>query len=182
MTPATSSSALIPNLIPQQPFNLPTRFDWDHLFQPMFNEYFNPLSSVVYPVPVANAPRAIKIAGSPSSTTIDQDAPSSKPKNLKEAMLESSWIEAMLKKINLAGYSRTRLDWFLKDSDKKRESPLRNPLHWLPDLIYAVWLCARYQCNLLSSGISLPQQGELFFIAVGMNSSSGNSSLAVGMP
>nr|GEY85185.1 zinc finger, CCHC-type [Tanacetum cinerariifolium] len=30
-----------------------------------------------------------------------------------------------------------------------------------------------------SSGISLPQQGELFFIAVGMNSGSGNSSLAV---
>nr|GFB19367.1 hypothetical protein [Tanacetum cinerariifolium] len=37
-------------------------------------------------------------------------------------------------------------------------------------------------CNLLSSGISLSQQGELFFIAVGMNSGSGNSSLAVGMP
>nr|GEX38045.1 hypothetical protein [Tanacetum cinerariifolium] len=33
-------------------------------------------------------------------------------------------------------------------------------------------------CNLLSSGISLPHQGELFFIAMGMNSSSGNSSLA----
>nr|GFB68864.1 hypothetical protein [Tanacetum cinerariifolium] len=37
-------------------------------------------------------------------------------------------------------------------------------------------------CNLFSSGISLPQQGELFFIAVGMNSGSRNSSLAVGMP
>nr|GEX60164.1 hypothetical protein [Tanacetum cinerariifolium] len=32
-----------------------------------------------------------------------------------------------------------------------------------------------------SSGISLPQQEELFFIAVGMNSGSGNSSLAVEM-
>nr|GEV13348.1 hypothetical protein [Tanacetum cinerariifolium] len=37
-------------------------------------------------------------------------------------------------------------------------------------------------CNLLSSGISLPQDGEPFFIAMGMNSGSGNSSLAVGMP
>ncbi|GKF88884.1 hypothetical protein Tco_0262847, partial [Tanacetum coccineum] len=42
MTPATSSSGLIPNPIPQQLFNPPTRNDWDHLFQPMFNEYFNP--------------------------------------------------------------------------------------------------------------------------------------------
>ncbi|GJZ95281.1 hypothetical protein Tco_0667484 [Tanacetum coccineum] len=77
MTPATSSSGLIPNLVPQQPFNPPTRNDWDRLFQPMFDEYFNPPSSVVYPVPITTAPRAVNIAVSPSSTTIDQDAPSS---------------------------------------------------------------------------------------------------------
>ncbi|GJY53494.1 retrovirus-related pol polyprotein from transposon TNT 1-94 [Tanacetum coccineum] len=139
----------------------------------MFDEYFNPPSSVVSPVPVATAPRAVDIVGSPSSTTIDQDAPSSstsstnqqqqssiisqgveepipnalfddpcheplhdvstsqesssnvqsshsslelietdamwfyfdafltsvKPKNFKEAMLESSWIEAMQEEI-----------------------------------------------------------------------------------
>ncbi|GKA18544.1 hypothetical protein Tco_0698459 [Tanacetum coccineum] len=77
MTPATSSSGLVPNPIPQQPFNPLTRNDWDRLFQPMFNEYFNPLSSVVSPVPVAAAPRVVDIVGSLSSTTIDQDAPSS---------------------------------------------------------------------------------------------------------
>nr|GEX00868.1 Gag-Pol polyprotein [Tanacetum cinerariifolium] len=43
----------------------------------MFDEYFNPLSSTVSPVLVVVAPRAVDIAGSPSSTTIDQDAPSS---------------------------------------------------------------------------------------------------------
>ncbi|GKE83519.1 hypothetical protein Tco_1557261, partial [Tanacetum coccineum] len=43
----------------------------------MFDEYFNPPSSVVSPVPVGTAPRAVNIAGSHSSTTIDQDAPSS---------------------------------------------------------------------------------------------------------
>ncbi|GJW59578.1 retrovirus-related pol polyprotein from transposon TNT 1-94 [Tanacetum coccineum] len=32
MTPATSSLGLVPNLVPQQPFNLPTRNDWDRLF------------------------------------------------------------------------------------------------------------------------------------------------------
>nr|GEV44642.1 retrovirus-related Pol polyprotein from transposon TNT 1-94 [Tanacetum cinerariifolium] len=77
VTLATSSSRLVPNHVPQQPFNLPKRNDWDHLFQPMFNEYFDPPSSVVSPVPVAVAPRAVEIAATPSSTTIDQDAPSS---------------------------------------------------------------------------------------------------------
>ncbi|GKD76321.1 retrovirus-related pol polyprotein from transposon TNT 1-94 [Tanacetum coccineum] len=77
MTLATSSSRLVPNPVPQQPFNSPTRNDWDCLFQPMFDEYFNPPLSAVSPVPVVVAPRAVKIAVTPSSTTIDQDAPSS---------------------------------------------------------------------------------------------------------
>ncbi|GKD04175.1 retrovirus-related pol polyprotein from transposon TNT 1-94 [Tanacetum coccineum] len=66
MTPATSSSGLITNLVPQQPFNPPNRNDWDRLFQPMFDEYFNPPSSVVYPIQVAATPRVVDIAGSPS--------------------------------------------------------------------------------------------------------------------
>ncbi|GKD89231.1 hypothetical protein Tco_1364738, partial [Tanacetum coccineum] len=77
MTHATSSSGLVPNPVPQQPFNPLTRNDWGRLFQPMFDEYFNPPSSDVSLVPVATAPRAVDLAGSPSSTTIDQYAPSS---------------------------------------------------------------------------------------------------------
>ncbi|GKD71188.1 retrovirus-related pol polyprotein from transposon TNT 1-94 [Tanacetum coccineum] len=50
--------------------------DWDHLFQPMFDEYFNPPTIAVSPVPVANAPRAIDLTNSHVSTSIDQDAPS----------------------------------------------------------------------------------------------------------
>ncbi|GKA11116.1 retrovirus-related pol polyprotein from transposon TNT 1-94 [Tanacetum coccineum] len=76
MTPATSSSGLVPNPIPQQPCNPPNRDDWDRLFQPMFDEYFNPPTIVVSPVPVAAEPRAVDIADSPVSTSIDQDAPS----------------------------------------------------------------------------------------------------------
>ncbi|GKB02824.1 retrovirus-related pol polyprotein from transposon TNT 1-94 [Tanacetum coccineum] len=72
-----SSSRLVPNIIPQQPCNPPNRDDWDSLFQPLFNEYFNPLTIAVSPVPVAAAPRAIEIADSPVSTSIDQDKPSS---------------------------------------------------------------------------------------------------------
>ncbi|GJX76730.1 retrovirus-related pol polyprotein from transposon TNT 1-94 [Tanacetum coccineum] len=77
LTPATSSSGLVPNLIPQQPCNLPKRDDWDTLFQPLFDEYFNPPTIAVSTVPVAAAPRAVEIADSPVSTSIDQDAPSS---------------------------------------------------------------------------------------------------------
>ncbi|GJR94289.1 retrovirus-related pol polyprotein from transposon TNT 1-94 [Tanacetum coccineum] len=106
----------------------------------MFDEYFNPPLSVVSLVPIAVAPRAVEIDTTPSSTTIDQDAPSSSTlstnqqqqysiileesssnvqsshspleligkwtkdhplaNNLKEAMLESSWIEAMQEEIH----------------------------------------------------------------------------------
>ncbi|GJT78308.1 hypothetical protein Tco_1045033 [Tanacetum coccineum] len=51
------------------------RDDWDHLFQPMFDEYFNPPLIVVIPVQDAAAPRAVVLADSPVSTSIDQDAP-----------------------------------------------------------------------------------------------------------
>ncbi|GJW60033.1 hypothetical protein Tco_0109368 [Tanacetum coccineum] len=42
----------------------------------MFDEYFNPPPSVVSPVPAAAAPRPADPTGTPSSTIIDQDAPS----------------------------------------------------------------------------------------------------------
>ncbi|GKF74453.1 retrovirus-related pol polyprotein from transposon TNT 1-94, partial [Tanacetum coccineum] len=77
LTPATSSSGLVPNLIPQQPCNPPKRDDWDTLFQPLFDEYFNPPTIVVSIVPVAATPRVVEIADSPVSTSVDQDAPSS---------------------------------------------------------------------------------------------------------
>ncbi|GJT60680.1 retrovirus-related pol polyprotein from transposon TNT 1-94 [Tanacetum coccineum] len=42
----------------------------------MFDEYFNPPTSVVSPVQVVVTPRVVDIANSPVSTSIDQDAPS----------------------------------------------------------------------------------------------------------
>ncbi|GJU80125.1 hypothetical protein Tco_1282490 [Tanacetum coccineum] len=77
LAPATSSSGLVPNIIPQKPCNLQKIDDWDTLFQPLFDEYFNPPTIVVSTVPVAVAPRAVEIADSPVSTSIDQDASSS---------------------------------------------------------------------------------------------------------
>ncbi|GKA79608.1 retrovirus-related pol polyprotein from transposon TNT 1-94 [Tanacetum coccineum] len=65
---------LMSNPISQQPCIPPIRDVWDRLFQPMFNEYFNPPPIAVSPVQEAPAPRAEVIADSPVSTSIDQDA------------------------------------------------------------------------------------------------------------
>ncbi|GKD92231.1 hypothetical protein Tco_1372068 [Tanacetum coccineum] len=76
MTPATSSLGLVLNFVSQQPCIPPNKDDWDHLFQPMFDEYFNPPSIAVSPVQEAAALRVVVLAESPMSTSIDQDAPS----------------------------------------------------------------------------------------------------------
>nr|GEU44483.1 reverse transcriptase domain-containing protein [Tanacetum cinerariifolium] len=83
MTPATISSGLVPNPPPSTLFVPPSRTDWDLLFQPMFNELITPSPSVDLPAPevIASiaevvAPKPAASIGSPSSTTIDQDAPS----------------------------------------------------------------------------------------------------------
>ncbi|GJZ94903.1 retrovirus-related pol polyprotein from transposon TNT 1-94 [Tanacetum coccineum] len=78
MTPATSSTGLGSNPISQQPCLPPIRDDWDRFFQPMFDEYFNPSTINVSPVPEAAAPRAEVLADSLVSTSINQDAPSTK--------------------------------------------------------------------------------------------------------
>ncbi|GJQ99699.1 retrovirus-related pol polyprotein from transposon TNT 1-94 [Tanacetum coccineum] len=65
---------LVSNPILQQPCNPPPRDDWDRLFQRMFDEYFNPPTIAVSPVPVIAAPRAVDLADSPVSTSIDKDA------------------------------------------------------------------------------------------------------------
>ncbi|GJW95417.1 retrovirus-related pol polyprotein from transposon TNT 1-94 [Tanacetum coccineum] len=87
MTLGTSSSGLIPNPIPQQPCILPTRNDWDRLFQPTFDEYFNPLPCAIYPVQVAATPRAVDIADSPA---INKD-PSRSVSTRKQLQTDAMW-------------------------------------------------------------------------------------------
>ncbi|GKE71033.1 hypothetical protein Tco_1529105, partial [Tanacetum coccineum] len=45
------SAGLVPQPPSPTPFVPPTRNDWDTLFQPLFDEYFNPPPSVDHPVP-----------------------------------------------------------------------------------------------------------------------------------
>ncbi|GJS60184.1 hypothetical protein Tco_0654968 [Tanacetum coccineum] len=76
LTPGTISSGLVPNPPSPTPYVPPTKKDWDILFQTMFDEYFNPPPSVASPVPAVVSPEPADPTGTPSSNTIDQDAPS----------------------------------------------------------------------------------------------------------
>ncbi|GKF00420.1 hypothetical protein Tco_0023770 [Tanacetum coccineum] len=70
------SSGLVPNQVPATPFVPPTNKDLEILYQSMFNEYLEPLI-VERPVPPAPAVQVpVLLAGTPSSTIIDQDEPS----------------------------------------------------------------------------------------------------------
>nr|GEZ06333.1 retrovirus-related Pol polyprotein from transposon TNT 1-94 [Tanacetum cinerariifolium] len=83
MTPVTISSGLVLKPTSSTPFVPPSRNDWDLLFQPLFYELLTPPPSVDPPAPKVIAPIDEVVApvlaestGSPSSTTIDHDAPS----------------------------------------------------------------------------------------------------------
>ncbi|GKE23997.1 retrovirus-related pol polyprotein from transposon TNT 1-94 [Tanacetum coccineum] len=75
MTPTTPSSGLVLNPPPSAPFVPPLRHEWDLVLQPVFDEFFSPPASVSSLVLVEEAPALVESIGSPSSTTVDQDAP-----------------------------------------------------------------------------------------------------------
>ncbi|GJR27770.1 hypothetical protein Tco_1104002 [Tanacetum coccineum] len=76
LTPGQISLGLVPNLVPAAPYVPPTNKELEILFQPMFDEYLEPphVKRPVYPAPAVPVP--VNLAGTPSSTTIKQDAPS----------------------------------------------------------------------------------------------------------
>ncbi|GJS10217.1 putative ribonuclease H-like domain-containing protein [Tanacetum coccineum] len=85
ITPAIISSGLVPNPSPSTPHVPPSRTDWDILFQPMLDELLTPPPNVDLPAPKVITPVAEVVApvpavstGSPSSTNVNQDAPSPK--------------------------------------------------------------------------------------------------------
>nr|GEV01923.1 retrovirus-related Pol polyprotein from transposon TNT 1-94 [Tanacetum cinerariifolium] len=83
MTPATISLGLVPKPTSSTPFVPPFRNEWDLLFQLLFDELLTPPPSVdpsapevIDPIDEVVAPELAESTGSPSSTTVDQDAPS----------------------------------------------------------------------------------------------------------
>ncbi|GJR12302.1 retrovirus-related pol polyprotein from transposon TNT 1-94 [Tanacetum coccineum] len=76
MTPRQISSGLVPNLVPVAPYVPPTNKELEILFQLMFDEYVDPprVERLVLSAPAVSV--LVNSAGTPSSITIDQDAPS----------------------------------------------------------------------------------------------------------
>ncbi|GJY91430.1 retrovirus-related pol polyprotein from transposon TNT 1-94 [Tanacetum coccineum] len=97
---------LVSNPVSQQPCIPPIRDDWDHLFQPMFDEYFNPPPISISLVQEVVALRVEVLAKSLVSTSIDQDAPSTRAglkiiepgfelKALKMGRMGLKWVELL---------------------------------------------------------------------------------------
>ncbi|GKF95164.1 hypothetical protein Tco_0287899 [Tanacetum coccineum] len=84
LTPGQISSGLVPNLVPAAPYVPHTNKDLEILFQPMFDEYLEPpcVERPVSPTSVVQVP--VNSTSTPSSTTIDQDAPSPTESTLME--------------------------------------------------------------------------------------------------
>nr|GEX00899.1 hypothetical protein [Tanacetum cinerariifolium] len=72
------SSGLVQNLVSPTPYVSPSKKYYEIMFQPLLDEYFNPPPCAVsLDSAVIATSRAVDQASSPSSTTIDQDVPSS---------------------------------------------------------------------------------------------------------
>nr|GEW65944.1 retrovirus-related Pol polyprotein from transposon TNT 1-94 [Tanacetum cinerariifolium] len=69
-------SGLVPNIPSSTLYVSPTTNDWEILFQPIFDEYLNPPPCVDPQVLAVIEPEPTISISTPSSTTIDQDAPS----------------------------------------------------------------------------------------------------------
>ncbi|GKG32500.1 hypothetical protein Tco_0430010, partial [Tanacetum coccineum] len=69
LTPGPISSGLVPNPAPAIPIAPPMNKELEMLFQPMFDEYFNPPGIRQNPIPVIPTGTSVSIA-------IDLDAPS----------------------------------------------------------------------------------------------------------
>nr|GEW42544.1 hypothetical protein [Tanacetum cinerariifolium] len=76
MTHGQISSGLVPNPVPTVTYVPLTNKDMEILFQPMFDEYLKPPYVERPDFPALTVLVLVNSAGTPSSTTIDQDAPS----------------------------------------------------------------------------------------------------------
>nr|GEW08219.1 hypothetical protein [Tanacetum cinerariifolium] len=175
---ATNSLGLVPNSPPSTSYVSPARTDWDILFKLLFDELLSPLPSVDLPAPKVIAPIAEVVAsepavstGSPSTMTVEQDAPSPN----KVMVITLKWIYkvkldelgGILKnkaRLVARGYHqeegidfeesfalKSKLD---EDPQGKAVDPtycrgMIGTLMYLtasrPDLTFVVCICARYQ-------------------------------------
>ncbi|GKC85295.1 hypothetical protein Tco_1141012 [Tanacetum coccineum] len=75
MTTATNIAGLIPKPPSSAPFVPPTRNEWETLLQPLFDEYSRTQPNVDALVSEVAAPVPVVSTSTPSSTSVDQEAP-----------------------------------------------------------------------------------------------------------
>ncbi|GJU08889.1 retrovirus-related pol polyprotein from transposon TNT 1-94 [Tanacetum coccineum] len=92
------SSGLIPNPVPVAPYVTPINKELEILFQPMFDEYLDPPHVERPGSPAPAILVLINSAGTPSSTTIDQDAPSLRPSPSSSALQSPSLYQGVAAK------------------------------------------------------------------------------------
>nr|GEV89167.1 hypothetical protein [Tanacetum cinerariifolium] len=101
LTPGQISSGLVPNPVPTAPYVPPTNKDLEILFKPMFDEYLEP-PRVARPISPALAVQVpVNSAGTPSSTTIDQDVPSLSISPLSSTLKSPSLHQGVVAKSSL---------------------------------------------------------------------------------
>nr|GEW53361.1 hypothetical protein [Tanacetum cinerariifolium] len=88
LTNDSEDLGIVQNISSLTPYVPPTKDDWETLFQPMPEEYLNPLPFFDYQVPADLATEPVVSIDTSSSTTIDQYTPSTKP-SYEES---SSWV------------------------------------------------------------------------------------------
>ncbi|GJR95599.1 hypothetical protein Tco_0267773 [Tanacetum coccineum] len=118
LTPGQISLGLVPNSVHAAPYVPPTNKELEILFQPMFDEYLDP-PYVEKPVsPALVVPVPVNSAGTSSSTTIDQDAPS--PTKLQIPSMQGllEWLQGLQSEVGSNG----NLLWeaFVLLNEKKR--------------------------------------------------------------
>ncbi|GJS20253.1 retrovirus-related pol polyprotein from transposon TNT 1-94 [Tanacetum coccineum] len=90
LTHGQISSGLVPNPVPAAPYVPPTNKELEILFQPMFDEYLEATRAERLVSPALAVLVSVNSADTPSSTTIDQDAPSPSHLPLSSALQSPS--------------------------------------------------------------------------------------------
>nr|GFB32271.1 hypothetical protein [Tanacetum cinerariifolium] len=149
MTLTITNSGLVPNPPPSTSYVPPSRTDWDIFLQLLFGELINPPPSVDPPTPKVIASTAKVVApepdastGLPSSTTIDQDAPSasnSQTTTETQSLVICNDFEEENHNLNVAHMNNDpQPDGFMDKEDSNHVYKLKKALYSLKQAPY-VW-------------------------------------------
>nr|GEW61088.1 retrovirus-related Pol polyprotein from transposon TNT 1-94 [Tanacetum cinerariifolium] len=141
------SSGLVLNQAASTLAKPPTKNDWDLLFQPMFDEYFKPLSVVSTPIFAATLPLPDTTRASSSfSISIDKDDPSSSTSpNIKTTNSSINSTNFEPNEETTEFHSDTLTNPFAPLETSSAESSSR--ISSRPDLVFVVCICAQYQAK-----------------------------------